>query len=58
MRNHSTISFFGLWEQFDFYVNKVIENNWSGVVLLNFLEADLCERQGQAITNDILVEEL
>ena len=38
-------------EKFDFYVNKVIENNWSRAVLLNFLETDLYERQGQAITN-------
>ena len=38
-------------DKFDFYVNKVIENNWSRAVLLNFLETDLYERQGQAITN-------
>ena len=29
-----------------FYVNKVIENNWSRAVLLNFLDTDLYERQG------------
>lgn len=38
-------------EKFDFYVNKVIENNWSRAVMLIFLETDLYERQGQAITN-------
>lgn len=38
-------------DKFDFYVNKGIENNWSRAVLLNFLETDLYERQGQAITN-------
>ena len=34
-----------------FYVNKVYENNWSRAVLLNFLDTDLYERQGKAITN-------
>ncbi|WP_294476367.1 YhcG family protein [uncultured Ruminococcus sp.] len=34
-----------------FYVNKVIENNWSRAVLLNFLDTDLYDRQGKAITN-------
>lgn len=34
-----------------FYVGKVIENNWSRAVLLNFLDTDLYERQGKAITN-------
>ena len=34
-----------------FYVNEVIENNWSRAVLLNFLDTDLYERQGKAITN-------
>ncbi|MBD5454086.1 MAG: DUF1016 domain-containing protein, partial [Lachnospiraceae bacterium] len=38
-------------EKFDFYVDKVIENNWSRAVLLNFLGTDLFERQGKAITN-------
>ena len=38
-------------EKLNFYVNKVIENNWSRAVLLNFLDSDLYERQGQAITN-------
>ena len=31
-------------EKFDFYVDKVIENNWSRAVLLNFLDMDLYER--------------
>lgn len=34
-----------------FYVQKTLENNWSRAVLLNFLETDLYERQGKAITN-------
>lgn len=34
-----------------FYVHKTIENNWSRAVLLNFLDTDLYERQGKAITN-------
>lgn len=34
-----------------FYVGKTIENNWSRAVLLNFLETDLYERQGKAISN-------
>ena len=38
-------------EKFDFYVEKVIENNWSRAMLLNFLDTDLFERQGHAITN-------
>lgn len=34
-----------------FFVNQVIQNNWSRAVLLNFLDTDLYERQGRAITN-------
>lgn len=34
-----------------FYVNEVIENNWSRAMLLNFLDTDLYDRQGKAITN-------
>ena len=34
-----------------FYVNKTLENNWSRSVLLNFLDTDLYERQGKAISN-------
>ena len=34
-----------------FYVSKVIENNWSRALLLNFLDTDLYDRQGKAITN-------
>lgn len=37
--------------KFNFYVDKVIENNWPGAILLNFLDTDLYESQGQAITN-------
>lgn len=38
-------------QKFNFYVDKVIENNWSRAVLLNFLDTDLYERQGKAISN-------
>lgn len=34
-----------------FFVNQVIENNWSRAVLMNFLDTNLYERQGKAITN-------
>lgn len=34
-----------------FYVHKTLENNWSRAVLLNFLDMDLYERQGKAISN-------
>ena len=34
-----------------FYVKKILENNWSRDVLLNFLDTDLYERQGKAVTN-------
>lgn len=34
-----------------FFVKKTILNNWSRAVLLNFLDTDLYERQGKAITN-------
>ena len=34
-----------------FFVNQVIQKNWSRAVLLNFLDTDLYERQGKAITN-------
>ena len=34
-----------------FYVKKTLENNWSRAVLMNFLDTDLYERQGKAITN-------
>lgn len=34
-----------------FYVRKTIENGWSRAVLLNWLDTDLYERQGKAITN-------
>ena len=34
-----------------FYVKKNLENNWSRDVLLNFLDTDLYERAGKAVTN-------
>lgn len=34
-----------------FFVNQVIQNGWSRAVLLNFLDTDLFERQGKAVTN-------
>ena len=34
-----------------FFVHQTIENGWSRNVLLNFLDTDLYERQGKALTN-------
>ena len=34
-----------------FYVKKTLENNWSRAILMNFLDTDLYEREGKAITN-------
>jgi predicted nuclease of restriction endonuclease-like (RecB) superfamily len=34
-----------------FYVRKTVENNWSRAILLNWLDTDLYERQGKAISN-------
>ena len=34
-----------------FYIRQTIQNNWSRAMLLNFLDTDLYERQGKAITN-------
>jgi predicted nuclease of restriction endonuclease-like (RecB) superfamily len=34
-----------------FYLKKTVENGWSRAVLLNFLDTDLYERQGKAVSN-------
>jgi len=34
-----------------FFVHQTVQNGWSRNVLLNFLDSDLYERQGKAITN-------
>ena len=34
-----------------FFVHQTIENGWSRSMLLNFLDADLYDRQGKALTN-------
>lgn len=34
-----------------FYVRKTLENNWSRSMLRNFLDTDLYEREGKAVTN-------
>ncbi|MBP5350531.1 MAG: DUF1016 family protein [Fibrobacterales bacterium] len=34
-----------------FYLRKTAENNWSRSTLLNFLDTDLYEREGKAVTN-------
>lgn len=34
-----------------FFVKETVENNWSRAVLLNFLDTDLYERKGKAISN-------
>jgi len=42
-----------------FYVQKTIKNGWSRAVLMNFIEADLYNTQGKAITNfDCLLPEI
>ena len=34
-----------------FYIRKIAEHNWSRSVLMNFLDTDLYEREGKAVTN-------
>ena len=34
-----------------FYIRKTLENNWSRAVLINFLDSNLYERQGKAVSN-------
>ena len=34
-----------------FYIHETLNHNWSRAVLLNWLDTDLFERQGKAITN-------
>ena len=34
-----------------FFVHQTVENGWSRNILLNFLDTDLYERQGKALTN-------
>lgn len=34
-----------------FFIKKIIQNNWSRAVLENFIDTDLYERQGKAISN-------
>lgn len=34
-----------------FYINEIIQNNWSRSILLNFLSTNLYERQGKAVSN-------
>lgn len=34
-----------------FYLRKTVENGWSRAMLLNFLDTDLYERQGKAVSN-------
>ena len=34
-----------------FYVRQTIENGWSRSMLLNFINTDMYERQGKALTN-------
>lgn len=41
----------GNTEKAVFYMRQTVENNWSRAVLLNWLDSDLYERQGKAITN-------
>jgi len=34
-----------------FFIHQIVENGWSRNMLLNFLDTDLYERQGKALTN-------
>ena len=34
-----------------FYIGQIVKNGWSRAVLLHFMDTNLCERQGKAITN-------
>ncbi len=34
-----------------FYVRQTLENGWSRAVLLNWMDSNLYERQGKAVTN-------
>lgn len=34
-----------------FYIRKIAEHNWSRSILMNFLDTDLYEREGKAVTN-------
>lgn len=34
-----------------YFVRQTLKNNWSRAVLMNFLETELYERDGKAITN-------
>ena len=35
----------------NFFVKETLKNNWSRAVLMNFLDTDLYNRQGKAISN-------
>ncbi len=43
--------YFNAPEKAMFFVHKTLENGWSRNVLLNFMDTDLYERQGRAISN-------
>ncbi len=43
--------FFNEPEKAMFYVQKTLENGWSRNVLLNFMDTNLYERQGKAVSN-------
>lgn len=43
--------FFNEPEKAMFYVRKTLENGWSRNVLLNFMDTNLYERQGKAVSN-------
>jgi len=43
--------FFNAPEKAMFFVQKTLENGWSRNILLNFMDTDLYERQGKAVSN-------
>jgi predicted nuclease of restriction endonuclease-like (RecB) superfamily len=51
-RHHEEIiRFCSTAEEALFFIQKTIENGWSRALLLNFMDTDLYERQGKAVTN-------
>lgn len=51
-RHHEEIiRFCSTPEEALFFIQKTIENGWSRALLLNFMDTDLYERQGKAVTN-------
>ncbi len=48
--------FFNVPDKALFFVHQTVQNGWSRNVLLNFIDTDLYERQGKALTNVIAIQ--